>query len=56
MNRRPIEVKKKVWSVDATPEQQQINHHTNGNGYHSANQQQNNSIDVSKKNSALLFR
>jgi len=39
-NRRNVEVKKKVWSVD-TPDQQQMTYHSNGNGHYLTVQQQN---------------
>ncbi|CAF0930923.1 unnamed protein product [Rotaria sordida] len=47
-NRRNVEVKKKVWSVDTSdqqPQQQQMSHQTNANGHHSSVQQSANGID-----------
>ena len=47
-NRRNVEVKKKVWSVD-TPDQQQAQqtaYNSNGNGHYSSVQQSTNGIDV----------
>ncbi|CAF0958209.1 unnamed protein product [Rotaria sordida] len=55
-NRRNVEVKKKVWSVDTSdqqPQQQQMSHQTNANGHHSSVQQPANGIDVVKKISIL---
>jgi hypothetical protein len=44
-NRRNLEVKKKVWSVDTPDQQQQPIYHTNGNGHYPAGQQSTNGVD-----------
>jgi hypothetical protein len=48
-NRRNLEVKKKVWSVDTPDQQQQPIYHTNGNGHYPAGQQSTNGVDVRRK-------
>ena len=56
-NRRNVEVKKKVWSVDPpdSPQPQSPTAYpTNGNGHHSSTQQQTNGLDVSQNSSRSI--